>query len=185
MKVKDVIDRLQPGMLYQRVHMAGYDKKSDPVTVTGKVVGHNTDVNDNLWIGVIEFYLDRFGSVVYLANRVEKIYGIEDEFALLEYSEASIREMLEIGTEKSAKAADSARNTADRAELEAAMISTITEDFVRAQLLAAHRVQQVGQGTLTAREDYDQRVVAAVNEIEEAEMLRQEAIFQERATEES
>ena len=167
MKVKDVIDRLQPGMLYQRVHMKGYDKKSDPVVVTGKVMGHNVDSDGKSWIGTIEFYLTETtysSTVTYLASNVEKVYSFDDEFALLQYSPASIHVALEIAAKALAEKAIKDRSNAEKSEMQATMVNAIYDDLLRSELMAEHRAEEIGRGTLTAREDYDQRVVQAAND---------------------
>lgn len=119
MLVKNLMDRLQPGMLYQRSDVrAAYGKNPEAYAVTGVVLDHVRTDNggeDTLLVKVVEFTIKSIYSTDFVNGGVHRLLQPDDDLTMLQMSFTDIVEATRECRQLVDKQAAAARHTAEAA----------------------------------------------------------------------
>lgn len=119
MLVKNLMDRLQPGMLYQRSDVrAVYGKNPEAYAVTGVVLEHvrtDNDGEDTLLVKVVEFTIKSTYSTDFVNGGVHRLLQPDDDLTMLQMSFTDIVEATRECRQLVDQQAAAARQTAEAA----------------------------------------------------------------------
>jgi hypothetical protein len=125
------------------------------------VISHKDDVNGIPWITVVEFYIDKYGTVNF-PNANRPVFGPDTELAVLEYNEESIEAAVDAAfkslEEATAKAHASWEHHSNQLAKVADVYDAVVKDRLMRDLPAAEIVSEYP--------DYVDRVMDAVNRAE-------------------
>lgn len=160
MKVVDLMDRLQPGMFYQRMGMQGYGDTRKPLLITGYVVNHVlTDGDAVTFVATTEFD----NRDTYTLNITQVMWEPEQEMMLLAYAPDSIVREIDqagaVGSKSYESAKEAYRKASDKVDQMVAIVSkaaVITTREALANLTAAGVGYEVIEMPLAVQEYLDE-----------------------------